>query len=720
MQNFLFLALTSFVVVSVEAQVPETKNRRTHRIQVESISESLQIDGRLDEAVWQIAERAGDFIRVLPIDTGQAEAQTDVMVARDATHFYFAIICYDPTPGNRPAESLRRDFSFGRNDNFLIFMDTYNDQTNGFSFGTSAAGAQWDGLQADGGFVNLNWDCKWRSAVSNEPDKWIAEYAIPFRSIKYQEGATEWGINFSRLDLKTGEKSSWAPVPRQFQTANLAFTGALVWDAPPPKLSTRFSVIPYLSMSAAEEVEAGESTDLSGDAGLDIKATIGTSLSLDVTVNPDFSQVEVDQQVTNLQRFELFFPEKRQFFLDNSDLFASLGSEELRPFFSRRIGLESPVQAGFRLSGNLNENWRVGLMNMQTGTKGDIPASNFSVVTLQRRVFGRSNLSGFFINKSLTGDITSDQDAFRYNRTAGLDFNLASNDDTWSGKAFYHHSFYPGSKGDAFTLSTNLEYNIETFRVAFEQATVGSGYRADVGFVPRTGFHFFKPEVEYAFFPESEKLANHGPSISLDIFYDKGWLLTDREVELEYALSWLDRSEFSVAGREIFVRLDEPFDPTNKDGDTLATGSTFSWWEYELAYSSNARRLFTYDLKAEYGGFFNGDRIGFSGTMNYRVQPFGSIGVASEFNRLILPSPFENTNLFLIGPRLDITFTDNLFLTTFVQWNNQIDNLNVNIRFQWRFAPVSDFFLVYTDNSYPDNFRTKNRQLVAKLSYWIN
>ena len=319
------------------------------------VDQPVEIDGKLTEDIWENSEQAKDFYRILPIDTGFASAQTEVMVAFDETHLYMALICHDTTQGKRPVESLRRDFSFGLNDNFLVFIDTYNDQTNGFSFGISAAGAQWDGLQANGGFVSLNWDCKWYSAIENYPDKWIAEFAIPFRSIRYQEGVKEWGINFSRLDLKQNEKSSWAPVPRQFQSANLAYTGTLSFAEAPPKLGTRFSLIPYLAGGLSREFDNPDrpDTETTGDVGFDAKVTLSTSMNLDLTVNPDFSQVEVDRQVTNLDRFELFFPERRQFFLENSDLFASLGSESIRPFFSRRIGLNVPVIAGARLSGKL-------------------------------------------------------------------------------------------------------------------------------------------------------------------------------------------------------------------------------------------------------------------------------------------------------------------------------------------------------------------------------
>jgi hypothetical protein len=186
------------------------RNREKYRLAVHSTDEAMILDGAIDETTWQNADVATDFYKVLPIDTGQAISQTEVRMAYNETEFYMSIVCWDTFPGKRPAESLRRDFAFGKNDNFLAFIDTYNDQTNGFSFGISTSGAQWDGQQANGGFVALDWDCKWRSAIKNDPEKWVAEFAIPFRSVRYQEGVKEWGIGFSRLDLKTNENSSWA------------------------------------------------------------------------------------------------------------------------------------------------------------------------------------------------------------------------------------------------------------------------------------------------------------------------------------------------------------------------------------------------------------------------------------------------------------------------------------------------------------------------------
>ena len=204
-------------------------NRADFRLQALKTDQAVIIDGMLDEGIWSRAEKTSPFHRITPIDTGYAKAQTEVMVAYDEENIYMGIICYDPMPGKRPAESYRRDWSFNKNDNFFAAIDTYNDQTNGFAFGVNAVGGQWDGMQADGGKVANEWDGKWYSAVQSYEDRWVAEFRIPFKTIRYREGDTEWGINFSRLDLKTNEKSAWAPVPRQFASATLAFTGTLDW-----------------------------------------------------------------------------------------------------------------------------------------------------------------------------------------------------------------------------------------------------------------------------------------------------------------------------------------------------------------------------------------------------------------------------------------------------------------------------------------------------------
>jgi len=718
-QIFLYSTLILMTWIRTASGQVGAVNREAYRLEAHKSEVSMIIDGVLDERTWFDAQKTSPFLRILPIDTGYARAQTEVMLAYDENNLYMGIICHDTMPGKRPIESYRRDWNFGSNDNFFATIDTYNDQTNGFAFGVNAAGAQWDGMQSNGGSVALEWDGKWYSAVQNHPDYWVAEYAIPFRTIRYRDGDNEWGINFSRLDLKTNEKSSWAPVPRQFASATLAFTGTLAWDEAPPPAGLRFSLIPYISGKATHQKEEGEDISINGGVGLDAKMILSTSMNLDMTILPDYSQVEVDRQQTNLDRFELYFPEKRKFFLENSDLFAGLGSDGLRPFFSRRIGLNAPVIAGARLSGNAGKNWRIGVMNMQTGKKDSIAATNFSVAVLQRRILKRSNLSLFMTNKQILGSDSS-YHSHLYNRVAGAEFNLASANNNWTGKTFYHQSFNPGQDGNNFSTAVAIKYSTQQFSARWNQEYVGGNYLAEMGFVRRSGYHQTNPSVSYRFYPPSRRIANHGPELSADFFFDPDLSLTDREIDLGYSITWLGGQRLSVGLEEGYLKLLEPFDPTNTGGEKIAAGEEFQWMEMDLGFASNQRQLFTYNLSGRYGGYFNGTRLSLTTDLNYRVQPYGSLSLVTSYNRILLPEPYTSIDLLLVGPRLDITFTEKLFLTTFVQYNNQINNVNMNMRFQWRFAPVSDLFIVYTENAFPERLRTKDRGIVIKLSYWIN
>jgi len=697
-------------------------NRDKYRINITRTGEAIKIDGVLDENSWQASELAENFIRVTPVDTGFSIAKTTVVITYDKSYLYVGAVCYDPLPGKRPVESLRRDFEFGKNDNFRIHLDTYNNQTNGFAFGVSAAGAQCDGVINEGNQSSFTWDIKWKSAVKSYDDRWVAEMAIPFRSLRYRGGEKEWGVNFGRLDLKTNEKSAWAPVPRQFPHNSLPHAGTLIWDKPLDKAGLRLSFIPYATATVIKDTEAGETAKWKWNGGFDTKMILSTSMNLDLTVNPDYSQVEEDRQQTNLDRFELFYPERRQFFLENSDLFANLGNSQARPFFSRRIGLNVPVNFGGRLTGRIGSKWRIGLMNMQTGSKGENRPGNYAVAVLQREIFSRSSIVGFLVNKQITGSYNDTAfTGYRYNRVAGLEYNYATADNKWQAKTFYHQSFYPGADMDAATVSGNISYTSQYLKAGIDQSWIGSDYIAEAGYIRRIGLYEITPSLSYLFYPAgSKRIISHGPGAAFGAIFDPEFNLTDRETQLSYSIGWHNKSQLSVSIEEQFVKLSRAFDPTNTEGEKLEAGEQFHWKSVRGGFTSDARRLFNYTLNASTGGYYNGNRWNVSGLMNYRVQPYGSVGMTMSYNNISLPEPYNSAKLILVGPTLDITFTDKIFLTTFVQYNNQIDNLNMNIRFQWRFAPVSDLFIVYTGNSYTENFVNKNRGLVIKLSYWFN
>ena len=262
----------------------------------------------------------------------------------------------------------------------------------------------------------------------------------------------------------------------------------------------------------------------------------------------------------------------------------------------------------------------------------------------------------------------------------------------------------------------------EQFSAGWSQAYVGGNYLAEMGFVqtnripPDQSHHWL--QVLYHVKKDCQPWSR---AVRQIFFFDPDLSLTDREMELSYSLTWMDRSSISLDLEEGYVKLLEPFDPTNTGGEMIPAGSEFNWTEMSLDLRSpTSDNSLPLRLQGRYGGFFSGTRASVKADMNYRVQPYGSLSLMTSYNRILLPEPYTSADLILMGPRLDITFTETLFFTTFVQYNNQIDNLNVNMRFQWRFAPVSDLFIVYTENSYPNGLLTKDRGIVLKISYWLN
>jgi len=721
--TYLPYLITLIVFLSFSTASYAQKKNAAYELKIKPASSEVRIDGVMDERTWTEANVASEFYMVQPIDTSSANIRTDVRMSYDKDNLYLIAICYHD-PGPYFVESLRRDFAFNKNDNFLLFMDPFDDQTNGFSFGSNAAGAQWDGIMFDGSKVDLSWDNKWISSVKNYEDRWVFEAAIPFKSIRYKAGITKWGINFSRLDLKSTEKSSWAPVPRQFATASLAYSGNLVWDQPPPVPGQNISVIPYiLSGISNDHLTSPIRRDNRFEVGGDVKIAVTSSLNLDLTVNPDYSQVEVDRQVPNLDRFELFFPERRQYFLENGDLFSNFGYPNIRPFFSRRIGLGVPIQFGARLSGKLNKDWRIGLMNMQTAKIAGLPSQNFAVASLQRKIFARSNIGAIFINKqslSLQPEHAA-ASISKYNRNAGLEYNLASSSNTWTGKAVVMKSFSPGRKGNDFMQAANLQYISGNWNINWQHEFVGRNYNAEVGFVPRTGYINLSPQASYLFFPKKGTLVSHGPKVFTANYFDQSFKRTDNTNFLAYNINFRSRATFSVWTASDYVKLLRPFDPTNSGGATLAAGTEHSWASWGTEFVSKPQSLFTYAFSTRYGGYYSdGTRLNLTSELGYRFQPYVSLALSSSYNDIKLPQPWDRTKFWLVGPRLDVTMTNKLFFTGFVQYNEQRENLNINTRLQWRYKPASDLFIVYTDNYLPNPFSVKNRFLVLKLTYWWN
>jgi hypothetical protein len=518
------------------------------------------------------------------------------------------------------------------------------------------------------------------------------------------------------LDLKSNEKSAWAPVPRQFPTASLAYTGVMKFNEPLPKPKPQISFIPYIFGSYSNDYEKGTGAEYRKDFGFDAKIGVSSSMTLDLTYNPDFSQVEVDQQITNIDRFELFFPEKRQFFLENSDLFAGFGYNTVTPFFSRRIGLDAPILAGARLSGKIGNDWRIGIMNMTTQKTDDFLARNFTVGSVQKKVFARSNVGFIFVNKEY---FDQPADTTMFNRVFGFDYNLASKNNFWGGKFFYHRSFQPENPDKQYSQGATLSYSTKHIQARMSQTAVGENYLAEVGYVRRTGYNFLGPEFTYLFVP-NKRIVSHGITLKNENYFDPGYHKIEHENTISYQLGFQNSSRLDFGYKDFYVELEDDFDPTHEGDYYLPAGSAYDFAGAFVTYASTQKTMFTWMGEAAKGTFYNGKIQYILGNVGYRFQPYVKLSMNFNYTDMDLPAPYERTKYLLLGPKMDVTFTDKLFWTTFVQYNEQIDNLNVNMRIQWRYQPVSDIFLVYTDNFIPGSWTSRNRALVLKMTYWLN
>ncbi|MGK7389915.1 MAG: DUF5916 domain-containing protein [Candidatus Cyclobacteriaceae bacterium M2_1C_046] len=718
-------------------------NAEKFTYQVNATTEEIIIDGRLEEPLWTRLDHINQFYLNFPIDSVKAEYQTQVLVAYDDKNFYIAGRAFDANP-DHVVQSLKRDFDFGGNDNISFYIDPYNDYTNGFTFGITPLGVQREGIVTNGQEVSTDWDNKWFADTEHHEGFWTFEISIPFKTLRYNEELKAWNFNVLRNNLKDNTRSSWTIIPVGYRPSSFAFAGKLLFDKKLPKPGINAVLIPYVAGSyiSAEETETGF------NAGFDAKIGLTPSLNLDLTFNPDFSQVEVDRQVTNLSRFEIFFPERRQFFLENQDLFSEGGFRSSRPFFSRRIGISTdtigitkqvPLQYGMRLSGKVANNWRIGLLNIQTEEEDNallpgavaepyafrLPGQNYTVAVAQRQIFGRSNIGAVFVNREALD--FDEQDTLlsttKYNRVFGLDYNLLSKDNKWEGDFFYHRSVDPEPKESSYSTGAFLRYDNSIISIAVLAESVGENYNAEVGFVQRKDIIKTGSFIDYNFYPVSRTVQNHGPGFNIFYTTDTDGNRTDMEISADYSIEFLNTAEIRAGFERRFEMLRRPFDPTRASEVKLDIGDAFWWNRYTISAETDRRKTLNAEGEVSYGGFYNGNRFVANTEINYRYQPYGQLSLAAEYNQLDFPDPFIDTEFWLIGPKVEVTFTKSIFLTTFVQYNEQRDNVNLNARLQWRYKPVSDLFVVYTENYLPSGLfadGSLNRALVFKLTYWLN
>ncbi len=707
-------------------------------------SDPILIDGVLSEEIWSRVPVATGFWMTYPVDDRAAEdhLQTEVRMTSDEQYLYISAVCYGPE--KYVIKTLKRDKEFWEGDGFGIVIDPVNEQTNGFVFHINPAGVQAEYLvtgqtgrrkepepgQGLKGF-NLAWDNKWLSEVTTHPDRWIAEIAIPFKTLRFEEDKSSWGINFFRRDAASNSTHTWAPVPIEFFEIELGYTGTAIWEQSPKKAARNFAIIPYAKGGVSKDYEAGTDAEPIYQAGVDAKVPITSSLNLDLTINPDFSQVEVDEQVINLTLFDVQLPEKRLFFMENSDVFDDFGIPPMRPFFSRKIGLDEdgipiPILYGARLSGNATENLRIGLMNLQTRESDGFLPQNYTVASFQQQVLERSVIKGYFQNRDALRSENPD-----YNRNAGLEVQYRSGDGRFQSFAGYSRSFTSGLEGQAYSYLAGIGYDNRNISVYSNLSGMGKNYRADMGYIRGQEYydaerdtsifismnHWFTRAAYTIYSENSRRIISHEFSGRYIYDVDTSFSMLNREIEGGYTLEFSSTAQLRASYNHSVVNLLYPF---TFIGDEPLPSGIYQNNLTEIAIQSDKRRLFSLQGGMAFGTFYDGTRVQYTFGIKYRAQPWGNFSVNFEQNKLEFPEPYGSDNLFLINPRIEINFSRKLFWTTFLQYNTQEDNFNINSRIQWRFKPMSDLYIVYTDNYAVEFWGPKHRALVIKLNYWFN
>ena len=703
-------------------------------------NEEITIDGLLNEDIWSRVQPAKGFHQYFPNDSLLADDDTEMYFTYDDVNLYIGLKVYGA--GNEwLVNSLRRDFRAGGNDNITILIDTYNDGLNAFFFGINPEGVIREGTITNGGNerrdFDESWDNKWIGDAKKFDGYYTAELEIPFSILRYNDNVESWGLGAYRFDTQTNQQHTWTDIPRNLPLFNLTFNGKLVFEEPLRSKGTNVSLIPYVTAGASKDYEAGTLTKPNYDFGGDAKIAITSGLNLDLTVNPDFSQVEVDRQVTNLDRFEIFFPERRQFFLENADLFGGFGTRSINPFFSRRIGtatngdgdlVQNRILAGARLSGKLNDKLRVGLLNMQTANgENEVFATNYTVAAVQHKILQRSNISFIGINKHVVGDDRVGVEEPKYNRVMGVDLNLATNNNSVYGKTFLHKSFVPDSEGSQIAHGAEMEVTNRNYGIRWSHEYVGSGYDAEVGFIRRTGYYNINPATWRTVFPVNGPFNSLNYGVFSDFIWNETGDKTDHSIGFYFGGEFRNSARFELEAIQDYVFLTSEFDPTGTDSEPLPANTGYKYFNVGGFYSSDRRKDVSFFARPYIGQYFNGFRAGMRGALTLRYQPRGSISANFAYNYFDMPHLTETKQTFLFGPRIEYTFSKKLFLTTFIQYNTQSEETNINARLQYRFAPASDLFIVYSDNYFTgmdpsDRFTTTvlSRALVAKFTYWFN
>jgi hypothetical protein len=728
-------------------QVPDAQPSRQLRAQ--RIAEQPNLDGLVNEAFWQDLDVATDFIQQNP-DEGEISAErTEVRIAFDDRNLYFGIICFDSQPENIVVTQNRRDGELEDTDSIQILLDTFDDDQNAFIFGTSPTGIEFDGqvskagqtrgggggpARAGGGgggaqrggaaAFNLNWDAVWSVRSQITERGWESEIAIPFRTLRYKPGVSVWGLNVMRNLRRRNELSYWSPISRAFELAQVGAAGSL--SGLETHTLRNLKLLPYVLGGFSQDyAREGNQTKFERDAGLDLKYSLTPSITLDATVNTDFAQVEVDDEQVNLTRFDLFFPEKRPFFLENSGFFEFGTPQEVEIFFSRRIGLDDdrnpvPIDVGARVSGKAGP-YQIGLLNMQTrSVDGAAPANNYSVARFSRELPNRSSIGVIGVNRQATSHFG---DSGKYNRTFGADANIGIGKfGNWFN--YVAKTQTPSVNDSDHAYSSRFEYDNSRHEFHLGYLEVGHNFNPEVGFVQRNGFK--KPEYFYRYthYMDSGPIRSIEPHVLGDNWYTLGTNQKESGFEHYHVDSrWQNGGRLGVAFNRNFERLDIPFEV--HPGIFVPVGR-YQFNETIANFQTDPSETLFFGGNAASGDFYNGSIRSLRGSLGVRKGK--NLTWTGSWVRNFIELPVDDFNTDLVGLRFNWSFTPKSFLQTFSQYNSRTEQIGHNIRLGLLSTSSTGLYVVFNTANLTRDYldpheverRTLSRALFIKFNYLLD
>ena len=710
------------------ASATET-NRERYQFPAVRVEQGPVIDGVLDDQVWAQAALIDEFVQQEPLEGAPATARTEVRVLFDGANLYVGLLAFDSSPERVAASEMRRDGSQITNeDNFQIILDTFMDSNSAYMFVVSPLGAMLDqqvvregegSARGTSSNINLEWDGVWDASARRTPEGWAAEVRIPMVTLRFPTASPQsWGINFMRNIPHRNEVVFWAPIPLPYAITRVSLAGTLS-GLEGLSQGRDLRIKPYVVAGGEAERSGGVSTrSISRDMGLDLKYGITPSLNLDLTLNTDFAQAEADNEQVNLTRFPLFFPEKRDFFLENAGQFnvGTTGSGQRADlFFTRRIGLgesgeQVPIVAGARMTGKVGQN-DLAVMDIQTDDAFGESGQNFLVARYSRDILSRSKVGGILINRQATrgGD---------YNRTYAADASLAF------GSSLRINGFLAQTQTPEISSEDRAGYFrahwlSDAWDIYLDHVDLGDNFNAEVGFVPRVGVRSTKFHINRTPRPDFWGIRVMTPMWHIVYTTDQNGRLVYRELHHMISVTFENNARFTFVYNDDFERLDEPF---SVQGLSIPAGK-YNFYDMRIGFNSDPSRQVSYGITYNPQGFYGGDREDLSLTFGSRITSKFSTAVQYARNDVNLPVGDFVTQLGSL--RLDYTFSPTLSLRTLTQYNSSRDQWSTSARFRYIYRPGSDLYIVYDEvrrdiNGIPVAQEFRDRRLIIKATYLLS